>query len=163
MPRRKLDFRAHQKVALPNGRTISISFINHPGAVIVAPLLDKNTVVMIRQFRPALRRYIYELPAGTIDPQEKPSICVKRELMEETGYSAKRYKKLGKIYPVPGYSTEVIHIFKAEILTFSKAAPEEYEVIETRSFSKTQVKKMFKQGQLMDAKSICTFAHLGWL
>ena len=161
--RRKLDFRAHQKIKLPNGKTIFISFINHPGAVIVAPLLDNNTVVMLRQFRPALGKYIYELPAGTIDPKEKPSICVKRELMEETGYSARKYKKLGEIYPVPGYSTEVIHIFKAEGLSFSKAAPEEYEVIETKSFSRAQIKTMIKQGKLMDAKSICTFAHLGWI
>lgn len=161
--RRKLDFRAHQKIVLPNGKTISISFINHPGAVIVAPLLDSNTVVMLRQFRPALGRYIYELPAGTIDPQEKPLACVKRELMEETGYCAKVYQKLGKIYPVPGYSTEVIHIFKAETLTFKQAAPEDYEVIDTKLFSQAQVKRLFKQGQLMDAKSICTFTHLGWL
>ena len=161
--KKKLDFKAHQKVVLPNGKTIFISFINHPGAIIVAPLLDNNTVVMLRQFRPALGRYIYELPAGTIDLMEKPLACVKRELMEETGYSAKKYKKLGRIYPVPGYSTEVIHIFRAEGLTFSKAAPEDYEVIDTKPFSRIQVKRLFQQGKLMDAKSIATFAHLGWL
>lgn len=161
--RRKLDFKAHQKVVLPNGKSIFISFINHPGAVIIAPLLNRDTVVLLRQFRPALGRYIYELPAGTIDPNEKPLFCAKRELMEETGYSAKKYKKLGEIYPVPGYSTEVIHIFKAEELTFKKAAPEEYEVIDTKEFSRTQIKRLFQQGKLMDAKSICAFAHLGWL
>ncbi len=158
-----MDFRSRQKVVLPNGKTIHISFINHPGAVIIAPLLTSNIVVMLRQFRPALGRYIYELPAGTIDLPEKPLTCARRELLEETGYCAKKFKKLGKIYPVPGYSTEVIHIIKAEGLTAGKANPEDYEVIDIKLISKKQVKRLFKQGKLMDAKSICAFAHLGWI
>ena len=163
MPRKKLDFRAHQKVVLPNGRTTYISYIHHPGAVIIAPLLDADTVVMIRQFRPSIGRYIYELPAGTIDLPEKPLTCAKRELMEETGFSAKKYKKLGTIYPVPGYSTEIIHIFKAEGLTAGGSHPEDYEVIDVKPLTRAQIKRMFKQGKLMDAKSICAFTHLGWL
>jgi ADP-ribose pyrophosphatase len=163
MPRRKLDFRPHQKVVLPNGKTIHISYINHPGAVIIAPLLDTNTVVMLRQFRPAIGRYIYELPAGTIDLPEKPLKCAKRELIEETGFRSKTMKKLGSIYPVPGYSNEVIHVFKAEGLTKGEACPEDYEVISIEQVSKTEVKRLFQQGKLMDAKSIATFAHLGWL
>lgn len=161
--RKRLDFRSHQKVVLPNGKTIHISFIHHPGAVIVAPLLDSNTVILLRQFRPALGRYIYELPAGTIDDHERPLVCAKRELMEETGFSAKKFKKLGEIYPVPGYSTEVIHIFKAEELKAGGANPEEYEVIDIKPTSKSEIKRLFKQGKLMDAKSICVFAHLGWI
>ncbi|MBF0491085.1 MAG: NUDIX hydrolase [Candidatus Omnitrophica bacterium] len=161
--RRKLDFRAHQKVVLPNGKTIHISFIHHPGAVIIAPLINEDTVVMLRQFRPALGRYIYELPAGTIDLPEKPLTCAKRELLEETGFSAKKFKKLGEIYPVPGYSTEVIHIFKAEGLTAGGAQPEDYEVIDVKQFSRTETKRLFQQGKLMDAKSICAFTHLGWI
>ena len=70
MARRKLEVRRNQPVKLPNGRTIRITFINHPGAVIIAPFLNKDTVVMMRQFRPALKKYIYELPAGTLDPHE---------------------------------------------------------------------------------------------
>ena len=163
MAKRKLDFRFHQPVKLPNGRTIHISYINHPGAVIVAPLLNQNAIVMIRQFRPALGRYIYELPAGTIDIPEKPLTCAKRELLEETGFCAKRFQKLGKIYPVPGYSTEVIHIFKAEGLIHGNATPEEYEVIENIHMSKAQVKNYFRCGKIMDGKTICALAHMGWL
>ena len=162
MPRKKLDFRAHQKVVLPNGKTIHISYIHHPGAVIVAPLLNADTVVLLRQFRPALGRYIYELPAGTIDAPEKPLTCAKRELLEETGYRARSFKKLGEIYPVPGYSTEMIHIFKAQGLTEGKAMPEEYEVIDLKVVYKAEVKRLLQQGELMDAKSNCAFAHLGW-
>ncbi|MBI3602705.1 MAG: NUDIX hydrolase [Candidatus Omnitrophica bacterium] len=161
--KKKLDFKPHQKVLLPNGKTIRISFINHPGAVIVAPLLNQKTIVMIRQFRPALGRYIYELPAGTIDVPEQPLTCAKRELLEETGFCARRFQKLGEIYPVPGYSTEVIHIFKAEGLTHKDATPEEYEVIENMHISKARVRNYFRHGKIMDGKTICALAHIGWL
>ncbi len=163
MARRKLDVRQNQPVKLPNGRTVHITCIHHPGAVIIAPFLNKNTVVMMRQFRPALNKYIYELPAGTLDPNESLATCAHRELLEETGLKARKLVKLGSIYPVPGYSTEIIHIYKAEQLTLTEAQPEEYEVIETIPMTRIQVKKLFAQGKLMDAKTICTFAHCGWL
>ena len=163
MPRRKLDVRRNQTVKLPNGRTIRVTVINHPGAVIIAPFLNKNTVVMMRQFRPALKKYIYELPAGTLDPNESIAVCAHRELLEETGLKTKKLTKLGSIYPVPGYSTEIIHVFKAEQLTMTCAQPEDYEVIETMPMTKPQVHKLFTSGKLMDAKSICTFAYCGWL
>jgi len=163
MPRRKLDVRRNQAVKLPNGRTVRITYIIHPGAVIIAPFLNKDTVVMMRQFRPALKKYIYELPAGTLDPHESLATCAHRELLEETGLKTKKLTKLGSIYPVPGYSTEIIHIFKAEKLTLSQAQPEEYEVIEVIPMSKTKVRQSISQGKLMDAKTICTLAFCGWL
>src|SRR5580698_531460 len=163
MPRRKLDVRQNQPVKLPNGRTVRITVIHHPGAVIIAPFLNKNTVVMLRQFRPTLKKYIYELPAGTLDPHEPVALCARRELLEETGLKAKKLAKLGAIYPVPGYSTEIIHIFKAEQLTMTQAQPEDYEVIEIMPMTKPQVRKLFTQGKLMDAKSICTLAFCKWL
>ena len=163
MARRKLDIKRNYAVKLPNGRTTRITLINHPGAVIIAPFLNKNTVVMLRQFRGAINKYIYELPAGTLDPDETIAVCARRELLEETGLLTKRLTKLGSIYPVPGYSTEIIHIYKAEQLTLTVAKPEEYEVIETMPMTKLEVQKLFKQGKLMDAKSICTFAYCGWL
>jgi ADP-ribose pyrophosphatase len=163
MARRKLDVRRNQAVRLPNNRTIRITYINHPGAVIIAPFLNKNTVVMMRQFRPALNKYIYELPAGTLDPHEPIAACAHRELLEETGLKTRKLTKLGSIYPVPGYSTEIIHIFKAEQLTMTQPQPEEYEVIETIPMTKFKVRQLIAQGKLMDAKSICTLAFCGWL
>ena len=163
MARRKLDIRRNQAVKLPNGRTIRITFINHPGAVIIVPFLNKDTVVMMRQFRPALNKYIYELPAGTLDPNESIATCAHRELLEETGLKTKKLTKLGSIYPVPGYSTEVIHIFKAEQLTLTQAQPEEYEVIKSMSMTRLEVQQLMARGKLMDAKSICAFAFCGWL
>ena len=163
MARRKLDVRRNQAVKLPNGRTVKITVINHPGAVIIAPFLNKSTVVMMRQFRPALKKYIYELPAGTLDPNESIATCARRELLEETGLLTKKLTKLGSIYPVPGYSTEIIHIFKAEQLTMTQAQPEEYEVIETIPMTKIEIQQLLIAGKLMDAKSICAFAFCGWL
>jgi len=163
MARRKMDVRFDQAVKLPNGRTTRITLIIHPGAVIIAPFLNKNTVVMMRQFRPALKKYIYELPAGTLDPKEVLATCARRELLEETGLKTKKLTKLGAIYPVPGYSTEIIHIFKAEQLTLTEAQPEEYEVIETIPMTKLQVRQLLAQGKLMDAKSICALTFCGWL
>jgi len=163
MARRKLDIRQNQPVKLPNGLTVRITCIHHPGAVLIIPFLNKNTIVMIRQFRPALKQYIYELPAGTLDPHESFSFCARRELLEETGLKPRKITRLGKIYPVPGYSTEIIHIFKAEGLTMTQAQPEEYEVINSIPMTKQQVQKLFKTGKLMDAKSICALAHCGWL
>ena len=163
MARRKLDFRRHVPVKLPNGRTIKISYINHPGAVIIVPFLSKDKIVFMRQFRPALKQYIYELPAGTLDPKEPLITCAKRELIEETGLRAKKMAKVGQIYPVPGYSTEIIHCFKAEGLTQGVAEPEEYEVIQNIIMARAQVKKLFKEGKLQDAKSICALTFCGWL
>jgi len=163
MPKRKLIFKRSQPVKLPNGRTHKVSFIDHPGAVIIAPFLNKDTIVFMRQFRPVLKKYIYELPAGTLDPNEALSVCARRELIEETGLRAKTMVKVGWIYPVPGYSTEIIHIFKAEGLKQGAAAPEQYEVIENIAMTKAQVRRLFKQGKLQDAKSICALAFCGWL
>lgn len=163
MAKRRLEVRRNVSVILPNKRTTRITFIDHPGAVVIAPFLNKNTVVMIRQYRPALKKYIYELPAGTLDPNESLATCARRELLEETGFKTKKLKKVGSIYPVPGYSTELLHLFKAEDLTLTEAQPEEYEVIEIVPMTKTHVRKLFLQGKLMDAKSICTLALCRWL
>ena len=163
MAKRKLNFKRSQPVRLPNGRTIKISFIEHPGAVIIVPILPDGRVVFMRQYRPALKKYIYELPAGTIDPNELALVCARRELLEETGYTAKQIKRLGQIYPVPGYSTEIIQIFKADGLTAGAAQPEIYEVIQNKPMTKSQVRRLFDSGALQDAKSICALVFCGWL
>ena len=100
---------------------------------------------------------------STLNPGERPSLCAKRELIEETGLRARKITKLGQIYPVPGYSTEIIHIFKAEGLTQGESALEADEVIENIVMSKRQVQHLFRSGKLQDAKSICALTFCGWL
>jgi ADP-ribose pyrophosphatase len=118
---------------------------------------------MLRQLRPVIEKFIYELPAGTIDKGEAPASCARREIIEETGYSAKRLTFLGAIYPVPGYSTEKIYIYKAEGLSKKDRVAEKDEVIENHFMSKAEVRRLFKRGRITDAKTIAALAMSNWL
>ena len=151
------------KRPLPNGDKVLLQMVKHPGAVLIVPFLSSNKIIMMRQFRAVLGKYLYELPAGTIDKGEKIDVCAYRELLEETGYRAKELKRLGKIFPVPGYSTEIIYIFRADKLMKEKTNREADEVIETFMINKSQVRQLFKQGKIHDAKTICGLAFCGWL
>ena len=148
---------------LPNDRRINLEMITHPGAVCVAPFLTPGKIVFLRQYRPVLKSYIYELPAGTLDIGEKPLACARRELQEETGYSAKRLIRKGMIYPVPGYSDERIFIYKAEGLTFTGLGLEPDEVITTHPMPVPHVKKLFANGKIVDGKTICALTFCGIL
>lgn len=148
---------------LPHGYVARFEIIKHPGAALIVPFLTKDKIIMLRQLRPVIGQYIYELPAGTLDKNELPAACAKREIIEETGYSTKKITLLGKIYPVPGYSTEKIFIYKAEGLKKVTQAIEPDEVIEILVFTKAQVKRLFKSGKIVDAKTICALAMCGWI
>ena len=152
-----------QRKHLPNGRVVDIDVIEHPGAALIVPCFDDGKIIFLRQYRAVFGRYLFELPAGTLDREEKALNCAKRELIEETGYAAKRWVKLGKIYPVPGYSTEVIYIFKAEGLRRQEAEKDFDEVIEPIILTRQQIRKLFQKGQILDAKTICALALGGWL
>ncbi len=148
---------------LPNGHTVRLELVEHPGAVLIVPFLTRDTVILLRQFRPVINAYIFELPAGTLEKGEQPLACARREIIEETGYRAKKLTRLGSIYPVPGYSTEKITLYKAENLTERGMACEADEVIETLVVTKKMVRELFAAGKIIDAKTICAFAHCGWL
>ena len=150
-------------VRLPNGNTIHLELVDHPGAVLIAPFLTRDKVILLRQFRAVINSYIFELPAGTLEKGEQPLACARREIIEETGYSAKKFTRLGIIYPVPGYSTEKITLYKAEELTERGIACEPDDVIETLVVTKKMVREFFAAGKIIDAKTICAFAHCGWL
>ena len=152
-----------KKVQLPHGYVATFEMIKHPGAALIIPFLSANRIIMLRQLRPVINSYIYELPAGTLGKNEPPLACARREIIEETGYSAGRLEFLGSIYPVPGYSTEKIFIYKAEGLKKKDRIVEEDEVIEVRVFKKAAIKRLFKSGKIVDAKTIAAFAMCGWL
>ncbi len=152
---------------LPNGRWANLEIVQHPGAVLIVPFLEPDRLIMIHQFRPVLNTYLYELPAGTLNPSERPLSCASRELMEETGYRAGKLTQVGKIFPVPGYSTEVITIFKAEKL---KAVDNKLglqkdpdEIIKICPMSRPQIQNLFRRGRINDAKTICALALCGIL
>lgn len=151
-----------EKHKFPNGNIVNLEIIKHPGAVLVVPFLTKDKIVFIRQYRPVINSYIWELPAGTLNKNENPYSCAKRELHEEIGYTAKIIKKIGFIYPAPGYTTEKIIIFKANNLIKAKFHKhEEDEVIEPHIFTNNQVKKLIRLKKIIDAKTICALAFCG--
>jgi ADP-ribose pyrophosphatase len=152
-----------KKVRLPHGHVATFEIIKHPGAALIVPFLSADKVIMLRQLRPVINSYIYELPAGTLGKNEPPLACARREMIEETGYSAGSLKFLGAIYPVPGYSTEKIFIYKAGALKKRECAAEADEVIRTGVFTKAEIKRLFKSGRVVDAKTIAAFAMCGWL
>ncbi|MFA5117633.1 MAG: NUDIX hydrolase [Candidatus Omnitrophota bacterium] len=152
-----------KKTLLPNGRLVHLDTIRHPGAALVIPLVSENKVVLLKQFRPVINAYLYELPAGTLNRGESPLACAKREVIEETGYAAARFTRLGVIYPVPGYSTEKITIFKAQGLRKQKARLEADEIIAAAVVTREELEKLFRAGEITDAKTISAFALCGWL
>ena len=148
---------------LPNGRMTRLELIEHPGAALIIPFLTKDTMIFIRQFRPAVSATLYELPAGTLEKGERPVVCAKRELREETGYQGKFFRRIADIYPVPGYSTEVITLFEARGLKEGTTAAEPDEIIKTFCFSRAQVKALFRRKMIVDAKTLCALAYAGWI
>lgn len=170
-PRDKVRLRFHKKnitlvnrrLTLPNGKKTSLDMIIHPGAVLMVPFLDKKRVVILRQFRPAIGKYQYEFPAGTLEPGEAVGVCARRELQEEIGYDSRHMKKLGAIFPIPAYSNEIIYVYKAEHLVPSKKAGDEDEVLRPVIMTIEQLKKIFRSGHIQDSKTIAAMAFSGIL
>ncbi|MCK5706223.1 MAG: NUDIX hydrolase [Candidatus Aureabacteria bacterium] len=151
------------KKKLPNGNVMDLEVVEHPGAVLIIPMVSKNKMILLRQFRPVIDSYLYELPAGILEKGETVRKCAKRELLEETGYFAKKITRLGKIYTVPGYSTEEIVIMKAENLIKKTKDLHQHEIIRTLLLDKKEIKKLFKTKRIVDAKTICALAMCGWI
>ncbi|MFA5143317.1 MAG: NUDIX hydrolase [Candidatus Omnitrophota bacterium] len=152
-----------KRIRLPNGYLATFETVKHPGAALIVPFLSKDKIILLRQYRAVIGSYIYELPAGTLDKNESPLSCARREIVEETGHSAKKLTYLGKIFPVPGYSTECIRIYKAEGLRKVEHIAEKDEVIDARIVTKPAIRKLFKSGRITDAKTIAALAMCGWL
>ena len=141
-------------------RTFEHQVIRHPGAAVIVPLLDRNHVVLIRQFRTALKRVVWEFPAGTLEKGEAPLRCAKREIIEEIGYEAKRWKKLALFYPAPGISSEVMHLYLASRLEPRQIDHDTDEYLESKVVSLKQLRKMVLAGTIDDAKTILGFFYL---
>jgi len=138
----------------PGGVRATREVVTHPGSVVVLPVLDDGRVVLIRQYRHAARQYLWELVAGRIDGGETPKRAAARELLEETGYRAKRFSLFLDVFPTPGFVEERMFILLAEGLKAGEAQPEEDEKIEVRAYSVKELKQMIRRGKLRDAKSV---------
>ena len=141
-------------VTLPNGVTIDLEMVRHPGAAAVVPLKEDGTVVLIRQFRHAAGGFIYEIPAGKLHHGEEPTACAVRELEEEIGYRAGRLELLSSIFTAPGFTDEVIHVYKATGLTKGRQQLDRDEVLEVIEMPLADAIGKIHDGTIRDAKTI---------
>ncbi len=150
---RILDLRV-AKVALPNGRTAQREIVEHGEVAAIVPIDENGRVLLVRQFRIALGRETLEIPAGGLDPGEKPEEAAQRELQEETGYKAAQLHRLGGFYVSPGYCTEFIHVFLAQGLYPSGGHPADDEAIHPLWLPLPEALEMANTGRLDDAKTV---------
>lgn len=142
------------RVSLPDGREAVREFVVHPGAVMVVPILPDGRLVLERQFRYPVGMTMIEFPAGKLDAGEGALACAKRELLEETGYSAARWARAGLMHPVIGYATEFIEVWFAEELTLGQRHLDDGEFLDVFAASQQELEQWMRQGQLTDAKTI---------
>jgi ADP-ribose pyrophosphatase len=138
----------------PDGRTIRRDAIRHPGAVVILPVLDAERVVLLRNFRFVVGDTLWEVPAGTVEPNEALEACARRELLEETGYTAAKWRSLGYLYASPGVLDEKLHLFVAEELTAGEARPEPDETLEPVVVPLADAIRMCLDGTIRDAKTV---------
>jgi ADP-ribose pyrophosphatase len=143
----------------PNGWKIERSVVRHRGSAVMMPVDARNRVLLVRQYRLPAGQELWELPAGKVDEGENVLQAAKRELIEETGLRAKKWKKLVTFYPSPGYVEEKMTIFLATELTEGKAQPMEDERIETRWFAKKELRRLIAKNKILDGKTMIGFLH----
>lgn len=144
-------------VELPDGNISKRDVLKHPGGVTIVAIKDDGKVLMVEQFRKPLDLVTLELPAGKIEKGEDLKLCAMRELEEETGFKSGEFNYVGKIVTSPGFCDEYIYIYKAEKLYKGNKGGDEDEFINVHEYSIDEIKKMIKNGELVDAKSIAAF------
>ena len=143
-----------ETVTLPNGLSVELEVVRHPGAAAIVPLKDDDTVVLIRQYRLAAGGYIYEIPAGKLHPGEDPGHCATRELEEEIGYRAGRLDKIATFFTAPGFTDEVMHLYVARDLIGGTQALDGDEVLEVVEMPLEKAMAHILDGTIRDAKTI---------
>jgi ADP-ribose pyrophosphatase len=146
-------------VEFPDGSTGQMEMIRHPGASAVVPFLDdpgsaSPRIILIKQFRHATDGFVWEIPAGRLDPGEAPEACARRELKEETGYGAEKLERLTTIYTTPGFIDERIHLFLATQLTLGDSGREHDEFMEIHEVRWRDALDWIRRGEIVDGKSL---------
>ncbi|AEH34596.1 NUDIX hydrolase [Vibrio anguillarum] len=144
-----------EDVTLPTGKSIEHTTIVHPGAAVILPITEQGDIILINQFRPSLKKWLLELPAGTLEKGELPAECAHRELEEETGYSASELFTLGQVTPLAGFCDEIQHLFVAKQLSkTARLSCDDDEVIEVVTLSIQELEQKIITGQITDSKTI---------
>ena len=155
---RKFNVRISE-VTLPTGIKVVREIVEFRGAVAILPILSKDKIILIKQYRPVINEWIIEVPAGTLEEGEDPASCALRELEEEIGYRAGKLIKLFEMFMSPGYSTEKLYAFIAMDLVKTRTKREKYEVIEEVVVSLDEAISMVKSNVIRDAKTIALLLY----
>jgi ADP-ribose pyrophosphatase len=154
-----------EAITLPGGHALAAEIIRHPGSVVIVPVRENGDIVLVRQYRHALGRYVWELPAGSLKARENVEAAAARECQEEIGLIPASLHYLGAYYPTPGYCDEKMHFFRATGLRVpsagdDQAQPDEDENIEARAFSRDTIRGMMASGDIVDLKTVGGLALL---
>jgi ADP-ribose pyrophosphatase len=154
-----------ETITLPKGGTFNAEIVRHPGSVVLVPMTADGNVILVRQYRHAIGRWVWELPAGSLKPGEDPEKAAARECQEEIGLIPARSEKLGSLFPTPGYCDEEMNFYRLTGLRKPTAADEaahadEDEDIETRAFSIAEMDTMIRKGEIIDMKTV---AGIYWI
>jgi ADP-ribose pyrophosphatase len=136
---------------------IKRSVVRHNGSAVMMAVDDKQRILLVRQYRLPAGKYLWELPAGKVDAGETPLQAARRELIEETGYRARKWEKLSRFYPSPGFVAERMTIYLATELTAGAATPMDDGRIEARWYTRRELADMIRRGKIEDAKTIIGF------
>jgi ADP-ribose pyrophosphatase len=152
-----------ETITLPRGGELKAEIVRHPGSVVILPITDAGEIMLVRQYRPAIGRWAWELPAGTLKDGENPEKAAARECHEEISLIPAHLEKLGSFFPTPGYCDEEMHVFRATGLRRpgsedEAAQPDEDEDIEPQAFSEAALKVMIKSGEIIDLKTVAGLA-----
>lgn len=135
-------------------RETTYDLVHHPGAVAIVPVFEDGSIALLSQFRYAVGKTIWEIPAGTLKPDEPAAVCAARELEEETGYRATKWTGLSTFYTTPGFTDEEMYLFLAEELTETEVSPDEDEDIEVHRVPYTTALDWAASGKICDAKTL---------
>ncbi len=155
---RAVGFRIDE-VLLPNGKKGTREYLNHPGAVAVIPVIGKDNIVMVQQYRHPVGEITWEIPAGKLDKGEAPLKSIKRELKEETGYVAGSFGKLLSFWPTSAFANELIHIYVAKNLKPGSIGLDDDEFVQTKIWPLKTLLKFIRQGKIKDSKTIIALLY----
>lgn len=153
-----------ESITTRKGGTMDVEIVRHPGSVVLIPMTDAGEIILVRQYRHAIGRSAWELPAGTLKPHEEPTRAAERECHEEIGLVPSTLEMLGGYFPTPGYCDEEMNFYKATGLREPRedetAEQDEDEDIEQRAFSVEQIRSMMRTGEIIDLKTVAGLALL---
>lgn len=152
-------------VEFPDGSTGQLEMIRHPGASAVLPFIDPllapdPRVALIHQFRHAADAFVWEIPAGRLEPNEQPEDCARREMLEETGFTAGAVDHLASVYTTPGFTDEIIHLYTAEVTGQGEHRRERDEFLDVEVVRWSEVGRMVRRGDIIDGKTLCCLFHV---